>query len=157
MKNKSVSLCMIVKNEEKCLERCLKSVQGKVDEIIIVDTGSNDCTKEIARKYTDQVYDFEWINDFSAARNYSLNFATSDYILHMDADEILDDPENELKKISIRIFTISVLRMISDPVNTYLIILLDSLRILQKYDIVVPCMNKFHTIPIIISMVISRW
>lgn len=89
---------MIVKNEEKCLERCLKSVQGKVDEIIIVDTGSNDCTKEIARKYTDQVYDFEWINDFSAARNYSLNFATSDYILHMDADEILDDPENELKK-----------------------------------------------------------
>lgn len=96
MNSKSVSLCMIVKNEEKYLEKCLQSVTGKVNEIIIVDTGSMDRTKDIAKKYTDKVYDFLWINDFSAARNYALSFATSDYILQMDADEVLDDPENEL-------------------------------------------------------------
>ena len=63
----SISLCMIVKNEERVLERCLQSLQGLMDEIIIVDTGSTDRTKEIAKKYTDKIYDFTWIDDFSAA------------------------------------------------------------------------------------------
>lgn len=94
--NHTISLCMIVKNEERSLERCLQSVQGKVGEIIIVDTGSTDQTKEIARRYTDRIYDFKWIGDFSAARNYALEFASSDYILHLDADETLEDPNNEL-------------------------------------------------------------
>ena len=72
----SISLCMIVKNEERVLERCLQSLQGLMDEIIIVDTGSTDRTKEIAKKYTDKIYDFTWIDDFSAARNFSFSKAT---------------------------------------------------------------------------------
>lgn len=98
MNGRSVSLCMIVKNEENCLERCLLSVQGIVNEIIIVDTGSTDRTKEIAKKYTDQVYDFKWIDDFSAARNYALGFVKSDFVLQLDADEIFADPNNELQQ-----------------------------------------------------------
>ena len=65
----TVSLCMIVKNEEKVLSRCLDSVKDAVDEIIIVDTGSEDNTKNIASQYTDKIYDFKWVYDFSAARN----------------------------------------------------------------------------------------
>ncbi len=62
---------MIVKNEEKVLGRVLESAKKFADEIIIVDTGSTDKTKDIARKYTDKIYDFKWIDDFAAARNYS--------------------------------------------------------------------------------------
>ena len=69
----TISLCMIVKNEEKVLARCLDSIADLMDEIIIVDTGSSDNTKEIAKKYTDKIYDFAWIDDFSAARNYSFS------------------------------------------------------------------------------------
>lgn len=82
---------MIVKNEEKVLERCLRSLHDLMDEIIIVDTGSTDSTKEIARRYTDKVYDFEWIDDFSAARNFAFSHATKDYIYSADADEVLDE------------------------------------------------------------------
>lgn len=64
-----VSLCMIVKNEEEVLRQCLDSVNNLCEEIIIVDTGSTDKTKEIAREYTDKIIDFKWIDDFSAARN----------------------------------------------------------------------------------------
>lgn len=85
-----ISLCMIVKNEEKVLERCLESVKGLVDEIIIVDTGSQDRTKEIAARYTSKVYDFEWVNDFAAARNESLRHASGKWILVMDADEYVE-------------------------------------------------------------------
>ncbi|SFX69304.1 Glycosyl transferase family 2 [Thermoactinomyces sp. DSM 45891] len=90
-----ISLCMIVKNEEKNLENCLSSVKDLVDEIVIVDTGSTDRTKEIARKWTDRVYDFEWINDFSAARNASFQYATKDYIFWLDADDVLESKEIE--------------------------------------------------------------
>ena len=86
-----ISLCMIVKNEEKVLERCLESVKEIVDEIIIVDTGSEDRTKEIARQYTTELYDFEWCNDFSKARNYAIEKATGEMILVLDADEELED------------------------------------------------------------------
>ena len=85
-----ISLCMIVKNEENILARCLDTLVNLMDEIIIVDTGSTDKTKEIASRYTDKVYDFEWIDDFSAARNYSFSKATKDYIYCADADEVLD-------------------------------------------------------------------
>ena len=84
---KSISLCMIVKNEEKVLDNCLKSIKDIVDEIIIVDTGSNDKTIEIAKKYTHKIYNFKWENDFAKARNYSLSKATKDYILWLDADD----------------------------------------------------------------------
>lgn len=86
-----ISLCMIVKNEADILARCLNSVCDLMDEIIIVDTGSTDNTKEVALKYTDRVYDFAWENDFSAARNFSFSLANMDYIYAPDADEVLDD------------------------------------------------------------------
>jgi glycosyltransferase involved in cell wall biosynthesis len=98
-----ISLCMIVKNEENFLERCINSVKDFVDEIIIVDTGSTDKTKEIARKFTDKIYDFEWNNDFSKARNFSLSKATKDWIFVLDADEIVD--KENIQKIKEEIDT----------------------------------------------------
>ncbi|MCM1568634.1 MAG: glycosyltransferase family 2 protein [Roseburia sp.] len=89
----TISLCMIVKNEERILARCLDTVADLVEEMIIVDTGSTDRTKEIAARYTDKIYDFEWTDDFSAARNYAFSKATREYIYSADADEVLN-PEN---------------------------------------------------------------
>lgn len=86
----TISVCMIVKNEERFLARCLDCVKEFSDEIIIVDTGSTDRTKEIAARYTDHIYDFPWINDFSAARNFSFSKATKEYIYIADADEVID-------------------------------------------------------------------
>ncbi|MDL2232726.1 glycosyltransferase [Ruminococcaceae bacterium OttesenSCG-928-L11] len=86
-----ISLCMIVKNEEGVLARCLDCADRFADEIVVVDTGSTDRTKEIARQYTDHVLDFQWCDDFSAARNYAFAQATKDYILWLDADDIVDD------------------------------------------------------------------
>lgn len=93
----SLSLCMIVKNEQKVLDRCLKSCKGLFDEIIIVDTGSTDQTKILAQKYTQKVFDFAWQNDFSLARNYAFSLATCDYIMWLDADDII--PQTSLKKL----------------------------------------------------------
>ena len=86
----TISLCMIVKNEEAVLDRCLSSIADLMDEIIIIDTGSTDRTKEIAGRYTNKIYDFKWQNDFSAARNFSFSKASMDYIYTADADEVLD-------------------------------------------------------------------
>ena len=86
----TISLCMIVKNEEAVLARCLDCLKGLVDEMIIVDTGSTDRTKEIARQYTKKVYDFVWNGNFSDARNFSFSKATMEYIYVADADEIID-------------------------------------------------------------------
>ena len=87
----TVSLCMIVKNEEKILARCLDSIAELMDEIIIVDTGSLDATKAIAANYTDKIYDFAWIGDFAAARNFAFSKASMEYIYSADADEVLDE------------------------------------------------------------------
>ncbi len=92
----TISLCMIVKDEEKVLARCLDSISDLMDEIIIVDTGSTDDTKKIAAKYTDKIYDFEWTNDFSKARNFAFSKATKEYIYSADADELLTE-ENRAK------------------------------------------------------------
>ncbi len=92
----SISVCMIVKNEEENLERCLKSLYDLTDEVVIVDTGSTDRTKEIAAKYTSRIYDFDWIDDFSAARNFAFKKASMEYIYSADADEVLDE-ENRKK------------------------------------------------------------
>lgn len=92
----TVSVCMIVKNEEKVLERCLNSLEGLYDELIIVDTGSSDSTKKIAAKYTSNIYDYEWKHDFSDARNFAMSKATMDYVYTPDADEVLDE-ENRNK------------------------------------------------------------
>ncbi len=85
----TVSLCMIVRNEEKMLPRCLDSAKDAVDEIVIVDTGSTDQTRSVALAYTPRVYNFPWIDDFAAARNFAFAQATQDYILWLDADDIL--------------------------------------------------------------------
>lgn len=91
----TISLCMIVKNEEDVLDRCLDSVKNIVDEIIIVDTGSKDKTKEIAYKYTDKVYDFKWTDDFSLARNFSFSKANKDFILWLDADDVIEEKDRK--------------------------------------------------------------
>lgn len=82
-----ISACLIVKNEQKYLQRCLESIYQYVDEIIITDTGSTDMTVEIAKKYTDKIFFFDWIDDFSAARNFCQSHARGEYILRIDADE----------------------------------------------------------------------
>ena len=88
-KKPALSLCMIVKDEEDCLARCLMSAMPVADEIVIVDTGSTDRTKAIAKTFGAKVYDFEWTDDFSEARNLSLSKATGDWILVLDADETI--------------------------------------------------------------------
>jgi GT2 family glycosyltransferase/Flp pilus assembly protein TadD len=85
----SVSVCMIAKNEEANLPRCLSSLLPIADEIIVVDTGSDDRTREVARLFGAKVFDFPWNGDFSAARNESLNHASCRWIFVMDADEVL--------------------------------------------------------------------
>jgi Predicted O-linked N-acetylglucosamine transferase, SPINDLY family len=86
-----ISLCMIVKDEEKYIEKSLRNIKDKVEEIIVVDTGSKDRTKEIVKKYTDKIYDYEWCEDFSKARNYSISKAKNNWILVLDADEICSE------------------------------------------------------------------
>ncbi|MBQ8909079.1 MAG: glycosyltransferase [Clostridia bacterium] len=96
---KKLSLCLIVKNEENSLDDCLKNSKKYADEIIIVDTGSTDKTKEIAKKYTNKIFDFKWCDDFSKARNYSFSKATNEYIMWLDGDDIiLENDVNEIIK-----------------------------------------------------------
>ena len=85
----SISLCVITKDEEHCIARCLASAQQLVDEIIVVDTGSTDNTHKISTEYGARVFSFPWIDDFSAARNYGINQAQGYWILVLDADEFL--------------------------------------------------------------------
>ena len=85
----TISLCMIVKDEEAVLKRCLESAKEIADEMIVVDTGSRDQTREIAEKEGARVYQFPWIDDFAAARNFSFSQAVMDYCLWLDADDVL--------------------------------------------------------------------
>lgn len=94
----TLSVCMIVKNEQQFLEETLNSIKDLADEIIIVDTGSTDATRTIARKFTDKIYDFAWIDDFSAARNFSLRQATKEWILVLDGDEVVSKKDHQLIK-----------------------------------------------------------
>ena len=94
-----LSIVMIVRNEEKCLDTCLKSVKG-ADEIVVVDTGSIDNTIEVAKTYTSKVYnDYRWRDNFSEARNHALKKATGDWVLSIDADEELLNTIDEVKKV----------------------------------------------------------
>jgi glycosyltransferase involved in cell wall biosynthesis/Tfp pilus assembly protein PilF len=86
---KTISLCMIVKNEQAHLARCLHSVRSLVDEMIVVDTGSTDRTRDIADIFGARLFEFPWTGDFSSARNYSLEQAACDWILVLDADEVV--------------------------------------------------------------------
>ncbi len=91
----TISLCMIVKNEEIHIARCLDSIAELVEEIIIVDTGSTDRTVEIVSKYTPKVYLYPWKDDFADARNYSFSQASMDYCMWMDADDILEETQKD--------------------------------------------------------------
>ena len=91
----TISLCMIVKNEEDVLGRCLDSVKDLVEEIIVVDTGSSDNTREIARQRGAKLYEFPWRDDFAAARNYAFDQATQEYLLWLDADDVLEPLDRE--------------------------------------------------------------
>ena len=82
-----ISACLIVKNEEKNIEKCFKSIKPLVDEIIVIDTGSNDKTIDIAKKYTDNIFMQKWEDDFSIARNFAIDQANGEFILFLDADE----------------------------------------------------------------------
>ncbi|MCI9445680.1 MAG: glycosyltransferase [Oscillospiraceae bacterium] len=92
----TVSLCMIVKNEEDVLARCLESAADLVEEIIIVDTGSTDRTREIAERFTDRVCHFDWTDDFAAARNYAFSLAEKDYCMWLDADDVMTEGDRAI-------------------------------------------------------------
>lgn len=94
-----VSVCMIAKNEERYIENCLRHLLPLGMEIVVVDTGSTDRTREIAAKYTDQIYDFVWINDFAAARNYAASKAHNNWILVLDCDEYIENLDEKALRI----------------------------------------------------------
>jgi glycosyltransferase involved in cell wall biosynthesis len=85
----NISAALIVKNEERTLGRCLDSIAGCVDEIVIVDTGSEDRTREVARQYTGKLFEFPWRKDFAAARQFSFDHATGDWVFWLDADDVV--------------------------------------------------------------------
>lgn len=89
------SICIIAKNEEQKIEKCLQALLPMEEEIIVIDTGSTDRTKKIAAKYTDKLYDFSWIGDFSAARNFSLEKASNNWVLILDCDEYITSFDKE--------------------------------------------------------------
>lgn len=93
-----ISAVLIVKNEEALLSKCLDTLKG-IDELVIVDTGSKDRTKEIASRYTDKIYDFPWIDSFCKARNFANSKATGDFILTIDADEELLTPVETIRDV----------------------------------------------------------
>lgn len=94
---KGISACLIVKNEERFIKKCLESIKDFVDEIIVVDTGSIDRTKEIASGFNAKIFDYKWCDDFSKARNFSLEKAEYDWILSIDADESISN--EDMKKL----------------------------------------------------------
>ncbi|WP_426351234.1 tetratricopeptide repeat-containing glycosyltransferase family 2 protein [Alloiococcus sp. CFN-8] len=96
--NNSISLCMIVKNEEEYLPQCLESAQGIVEEIILVDTGSTDRTVEIAETFGAKVYHYPWNNNFSEARNFSLEKATKNWIFILDGDDVIFPEDQKILK-----------------------------------------------------------
>ncbi|MBQ9479018.1 MAG: glycosyltransferase family 2 protein, partial [Selenomonadaceae bacterium] len=93
MKHLKLSACWIVRNEQDDLQRSIDSVKGQVDEMIVVDTGSTDRTVEIAQRAGADVFHFDWIDDFSAPRNYAIEQATGDWIIFLDADEYFIEPK----------------------------------------------------------------
>ena len=113
-----LSLAMIVKNEAKNLPQCLTSVQGIFDEMIIVDTGSTDNTIEVARKFTSTIHHFTWIHDFAAARNFAFSRATGDYIMWLDADDILTNEDAaKLRMLKQKLSLDTTIDVITAPYN----------------------------------------
>ena len=101
MENNFLSICIIVKNEEKRIQKCLQSFEKYGFEVVVVDTGSSDHTKDVALKYTQNVYDFKWCDDFSKARNFAISKASGNYVMVIDSDEYLKEINLELLKKNI--------------------------------------------------------
>src|SRR5947209_16369544 len=85
----TVSVALIVKDGEATLGRCLESLSGHVDEIVVVDTGSRDATEVVASRYTEKIFHFAWCDDFAAARQFAFDQATGDWVMWVDADDIV--------------------------------------------------------------------
>lgn len=117
----TVSLCMIVKNEAKNLRSTLEGIKPFVQEMIIVDTGSTDDTKAVAKEFTDKVYDYKWCDDFAAARNYALDQATGKWILFLDGDELV--PPETLKHFY---------QLVNNPVFTAVLVPVKNIHIPDK-------------------------
>jgi len=114
---KKIALAMITKNEAEKLRRCLESAKNYVDEIVVVDTGSEDNSVDVAKEFTDKVYDFQWIDDFSAARNAAVEKVESDYVLVLDSDEWIEemDLENIQNMIENNVLGEILIKNILDP------------------------------------------
>ncbi|MDN3513516.1 MAG: glycosyltransferase [Candidatus Brocadia sp.] len=120
----TISACMIVKNEEHLLTNCLNSIKSVVDEIIIVDTGSTDDTIKIAKSFGAKVFLHPWNDSFSEARNHSLNYASGDWILQIDADEELEQADIPILKSAINCngyngIIVSIQSVIKDNLHTF--------------------------------------
>jgi glycosyltransferase involved in cell wall biosynthesis len=148
-----ITICMIIKNESNCLYNCLEKVAGKVNEIIVVDTGSTDNTKEIARIFTDKVFDFKWCNDFSKARNFAISKATNNWILVLDADEFVTefDIENVKNLITLNEKAVGKITIISD--------IQDSMVIKKSKEVITRLFNKnyYHYEGIIHEQVVPKY
>ena len=126
-----VSIGLIVKNEIRCIERCLKALQPLRDavpcELVIADTGSTDGTREIAQKYADICFDFEWIDDFSAARNAVMDRCSGKWFFSIDADEYLDDNIDMLKQFFLsphkKFMILLLLRYVAIPTRVWMTII----------------------------------
>jgi len=125
----TLSVCIIAKNEEAYIENSLKSILPVADEIIFVDTGSTDNTVAIAKKYTDKIYFTEWENDFSKARNEYLKYATCDWILSIDADEVLT------KESQVQILNFLLMDKFKDEPIVFNFKILEETEIKDKYKI----------------------
>ncbi|MFT9055972.1 MAG: glycosyltransferase [Ethanoligenens sp.] len=132
-----LTLCMIVKNEHTCLERCLQSVQGVVDQIVVVDTGSTDDSQEICRRYHAEVYPREWDDDFAAARNAGIEKAKGRWILWMDADEQLETTQKdvflkELRDSDASLFSVRMVHFMGERPDLHQVFFSDSYRLFRN-------------------------
>ena len=112
---------MIVKDEEDVIARSINCALTVADEVIVVDTGSSDGSKKIAADLGAKVYDFEWCDDFSAARNYSFSLASGDYVMWLDADDIIEEQSAQLIKelVSAGGFDVAMLKYVSGNLTYY--------------------------------------
>ncbi len=151
----TLSVALIVKNEEAVLERCLKSVEG-ADEIVIVDTGSEDKTLQIAERYADNLLHFQWCDDFSKARNFAKQNCTSDWILSIDADHINDTPIEEIKKEISRIDANHEVAFVNAGDHHKMAILFKNKENIEWVGAVHEVLNKVATIDTSVSQTILK-
>ncbi|MGN4669562.1 glycosyltransferase [Bacillus cereus group sp. MYBK234-1] len=145
----SISLCMIVKDEEHCIEECLKHVCDLVDEIIIVDLGSSDNTINICKKYTKNVYCKTWDNHFAEARNFGIEKATKDWIFYLDADEVIEKIKPTslkilLKKTQATIINLPILNYVGENLADYNQIFFSYQTRIFKNGIGIKFQNRLH-------------